>query len=101
MAEEITRNKNEDDTEEHNHTGAEIGGIGGAVVGGLTGSMAGPVGTLVGAVIGGVVGAAASATAVNAIDKIDHDHTVSGLKIPQESAPEEVRQDAPKSAVDE
>lgn len=48
-------------------TGAGIGAVGGAVVGALAG---GPVGAIIGAVAGG----AASAGAVDAVDKHDHDY---------------------------
>jgi outer membrane lipoprotein SlyB len=82
MAEETIRHENGEDTEENNHTGAEIGGIGGAVVGAIAGSMAGPLGTVAGAVIGGIMGAVTSGAVVTAIDKVDHDHTVSGPDSP-------------------
>ena len=71
--------------EVHNEThhdakvGGELGGVGGAVTGAVAGSMAGPVGTIIGAVIGGVAGALGSSAAVNAVDKIDDDTTVTGL----------------------
>ena len=47
--------------------GGVIGALGGAAVGALAG---GPVGAIVGAVVGG----AASAGAVDAVDKRDHDY---------------------------
>ena len=71
--------------EEHNEThhdakvGGELGGVGGLVTGAIAGSAAGPVGTVVGAVIGGVAGALGSSAAVNAVDKVDDDTTISGL----------------------
>ena len=71
--------------EEHNathhdaHVGGQIGGIGGAVTGAVAGSAVGPVGTVAGAVIGAVAGAVASHAAVDQVDKIDDDTTVTGL----------------------
>ena len=71
--------------EEHNEThhdakvGGELGGVGGAVTGAIAGSAVGPLGTIAGALIGGVAGALGSSAAVNAVDKIDDDTTISGL----------------------
>ncbi len=71
--------------EEHNDThhdakvGGELGGVGGAVTGAIAGSAAGPLGTIAGALIGGVAGALGSSAAVNAVDKVDDDTTISGL----------------------
>jgi outer membrane lipoprotein SlyB len=71
--------------EAHNEThhdarvGGELGGVGGAVTGAIAGSAAGPVGTIGGAIVGGVLGAVASSAAVNAVDKIDDDTTITGL----------------------
>lgn len=59
--------------------GAALGGVGGAVTGFAAGMVAGPVGAVIGAVIGGVAGAAASGAAVAAVDRVDNDHSVSGL----------------------
>ena len=59
--------------------GAALGGVGGAVTGFAAGMVAGPVGAVIGAVIGGVAGAAASGAAVAAVDRVDNDHSVTGL----------------------
>jgi phage tail tape-measure protein len=69
------------DNDPNNDTqkGATLGGAGGAVTGAVAGSAMGPVGTVVGAVVGGVVGAAASGAAVNAVDRVDNDNTVTGI----------------------
>ncbi|HLJ57307.1 MAG TPA: hypothetical protein VKT77_19880 [Chthonomonadaceae bacterium] len=68
-------NNPEHDTEK----GAVAGGLGGAAVGAVAGSMMGPAGTAAGAAIGAVAGAVASGAAVNAVDRIDNDDTVSGI----------------------
>ena len=69
------------DNDPNNDTqkGAALGGAGGAVTGAVAGSVVGPVGTVVGAVIGGVAGAVASGAAVNVVDRVDNDNTVTGL----------------------
>ncbi|RYX80711.1 hypothetical protein EON83_27375 [bacterium] len=59
--------------------GLELGAFGGGAVGAIAGAAAGPVGAIVGALIGGSVGAVASGAAVEAIDQIDNDNTVTGL----------------------
>jgi len=59
--------------------GAALGGLGGAAVGAAAGMVVGPAGALAGAVIGGLAGAVASGLAVAAVDRIDHDNTVSGM----------------------
>ena len=58
---------------------AGVGGLGGAVVGGAAGALLGPVGALAGAVIGGLTGMGVSGLAVDAIDKVDDDDSVTGL----------------------
>ena len=40
----------------------------------------GPAGAAIGAVAGGIAGAAASGAAVNAVDRVDDDDTVSGIR---------------------
>ncbi len=72
-------NEIHNDTHHDAKVGGELGGIGGAVTGLAAGAVAGPVGAIVGAVIGGVAGALGSAAAVDAVDKIDDDTTISGL----------------------
>jgi len=69
------------DNDPNNDTakGATLGGVGGAVTGGIAGSVMGPVGTVIGAAVGGIVGAAASGAAVNAVDRVDNDNTVTGV----------------------
>lgn len=61
------------------HVGGQIGTVGGAVAGAVAGSAVGPLGTIAGAVIGAVAGGVASHAAVDQVDKIDDDTTVSGL----------------------
>jgi hypothetical protein len=69
------------DNDPNNDTqkGAVLGGLGGAVTGGIAGAAMGPVGSVIGAAVGGVVGAAGSGAAVNAVDRVDNDNTVTGL----------------------
>ena len=69
----------DNDPKNDTQKGAALGGAGGAVTGAVAGSMMGPVGTVVGAVVGGLTGAAASGAAVNAVDRVDNDNTVTGL----------------------
>lgn len=59
--------------------GAALGGLGGAAVGAAAGMAAGPAGAVAGALIGGLAGAIASGVAVAAVDRMDNDHTVSGV----------------------
>ncbi len=85
MSDNTIQRTDEAINEVHNEThhdakvGGEIGGVGGAVAGMAAGAVAGPVGAVIGAVIGGVAGAVGSAAAVDAVDKIDDDTTVTGL----------------------
>lgn len=85
MSDNTIRRTDEIVNEVHNDThhdakiGGELGGVGGAVAGMAAGAIAGPVGAVIGAVIGGVAGAVGSAAAVDAVDKIDDDTTVTGL----------------------
>jgi hypothetical protein len=60
-------------------TGATLGGVGGALAGALAGSIAGPAGAAAGAVVGALTGAGASGLAVDAIDRVDNDATVTGV----------------------
>ena len=81
----VTTTTNDIVNDEHNAThrdakvGGELGGLGGAVTGAIAGSAVGPLGTIGGAIIGGIAGALGSIAAVNAVDKVDDDTTVSGL----------------------
>jgi len=59
--------------------GLELGALGGGTVGAIAGAALGPVGAIVGALIGGSVGSVASGAAVQAVDAVDNDNTVSGL----------------------
>lgn len=76
--------------------GAVLGGIGGAVTGAIAGSMTGPVGAIIGAAIGGAAGAAGSGAAVNAVDRVDNDNTITGLN----EAGDEARVGLPHTADD-
>ena len=70
------------DNDPNNDTkkGAELGGVGGVVTGAIAGSAVGPIGTVIGAAVGGLVGAVASGAAVNAVDRVDDDNTVTGIR---------------------
>ena len=59
--------------------GLELGALGGGTVGAIAGSVLGPVGTIVGALIGGSIGSVASGAAVQVVDAVDNDDTVSGI----------------------
>lgn len=59
--------------------GLELGALGGGAVGAIAGAAAGPVGAIVGALIGGSVGSVASGAAVQAVDAVDNDNTVTGV----------------------
>lgn len=59
--------------------GATVGGVGGAIVGALAGSIVGPAGAAAGAIAGALTGAGASGLAVDAVDRVDNDNTVSGV----------------------
>ena len=69
----------DDDPNNDTQKGAVLGGAGGVVTGAVAGSALGPVGAVVGGAIGAVAGAAASGAAVNAVDRVDNDDTVTGL----------------------
>lgn len=81
----ITTTTNDIVNDEHNAThhdakvGGELGGLGGVVTGAIAGSAVGPLGTIGGAIIGGIAGAVGSSMAVNAVDKVDDDTTISGI----------------------
>lgn len=56
-----------------------LGAVGGGTVGAIAGSAAGPVGAVVGAVVGGALGSVTSGAAVDAVDKVDNDNTITGV----------------------
>lgn len=59
--------------------GLELGALGGGAVGAIAGLAAGPIGAIVGAIVGGTAGSLASGAAVDAVDSIDNDNTVTGI----------------------
>lgn len=59
--------------------GLELGALGGGAAGAIAGAALGPVGMIVGALIGGSIGSVASGAAVQAVDAVDNDNTVSGV----------------------
>jgi len=69
----------DDDAHNDGKKGLELGALGGGAVGALAGAALGPVGMIVGALIGGSVGSVASGAAVEAVDTVDNDNTVSGV----------------------
>jgi len=69
----------DDDAHNDGKKGLELGALGGGTVGAIAGSLLGPVGMVVGALIGGSVGSVASGAAVDAVDSVDNDNTVSGI----------------------
>ena len=69
----------DDDPTDDGKKGLELGALGGGTVGAIAGMAAGPVGAIVGAVVGGSVGSVASGAAVDAVDAVDNDNTVTGI----------------------
>ena len=69
----------DDDPNNDGKKGLELGGLGGGTVGAIAGMAAGPVGAVVGALVGGTVGAIASGAAVDAVDSVDNDNTITGI----------------------
>ena len=69
----------DDDPHDDGKKGLELGALGGGTVGAIAGMAAGPIGAIVGAIIGGTAGSIASGAAVDAIDAIDNDNTVTGI----------------------
>lgn len=69
---------NRDDTND-SATGAMIGGVGGALAGAAAGAILGPAGSVVGAALGALTGAGAAGLAVDAVDQVDDDNTLTGL----------------------
>jgi phage tail tape-measure protein len=69
---------NRDETND-SATGAMLGGVGGALAGAAAGALLGPAGAAVGAAIGALTGAGAAGLAVDAVDQVDDDNTLTGL----------------------
>ena len=69
----------DDDAHDDGKKALGLGAVGGGTVGAIAGSALGPLGTLVGAAIGGTIGSLASGAAVDAVDAVDNDNTVSGV----------------------
>jgi hypothetical protein len=69
---------NRDETDD-SAIGATLGGVGGALAGAAAGAILGPAGSVAGAVIGALAGAGAAGLAVDAVDQIDDDQTLTGL----------------------
>lgn len=69
----------DDDPHDDGKKGLELGALGGGAVGAMAGLAAGPIGAIVGAIIGGTAGSIASGAAVDAVDAVDNDNTVTGI----------------------
>ena len=69
----------DDDPHNDGVKGLELGALGGGAVGAMAGLAAGPIGAIVGAIVGGTAGSIASGAAVDAVDAIDNDNTVTGI----------------------
>ena len=69
----------DDDPHDDGKKGLELGALGGGAVGAIAGLAAGPIGAIVGAIVGGTAGSIASGAAVDAVDSIDNDNTVTGI----------------------
>lgn len=69
----------DDDPHNDGKKGLELGALGGGAVGAMAGLAAGPIGAIVGAIVGGTAGSIASGAAVDAVDAIDNDNTVTGI----------------------
>ena len=69
----------DDDPNNDGVKGLELGALGGGAVGAIAGLAAGPIGAIVGAIVGGTAGSIASGAAVDAVDAIDNDNTVTGI----------------------
>ena len=69
----------DDNPHDDGKKGLELGALGGGAVGAIAGLAAGPVGAIVGAIVGGTAGSIASGAAVDAVDSIDNDNTVTGI----------------------
>ncbi len=71
----------DDNPHDDGKKGLELGALGGGTVGAIAGMAAGPIGAIVGAIVGGTAGSLASGAAVDAVDAIDNDNTVTGIGI--------------------
>ncbi len=69
----------DDNPHDDGKKGLELGALGGGAVGAMAGLAAGPIGAIVGAIVGGTAGSIASGAAVDAVDSIDNDNTVTGI----------------------
>ena len=69
----------DDDPHDDGKKGLELGALGGGAVGAIAGLAAGPIGAIVGAIVGGTAGSIASGAAVDAVDSIDNDNTITGI----------------------
>ena len=69
----------DDNPHDDGKKGLELGALGGGAVGAIAGLAAGPIGAIVGAIVGGTAGSIASGAAVDAVDAIDNDDTVTGI----------------------
>ena len=69
----------DDDPHDDGKKGLELGALGGGTVGAIAGMAAGPIGAIVGAIVGGTAGSIASGAAVDAVDSIDNDDTITGI----------------------
>ena len=69
----------DDNPHDDGKKGLELGALGGGAVGAIAGLAAGPIGAIVGAIVGGTAGSLASGAAVDAVDSIDNDNTVTGI----------------------
>ena len=69
----------DDNPHDDGKKGLELGALGGGAVGAIAGLAAGPIGAVVGAIVGGTAGSIASGAAVDAVDSIDNDNTITGI----------------------
>ena len=69
----------DDNPHDDGKKGLELGALGGGAVGAIAGLAAGPIGAIVGAIVGGTAGSIASGAAVDAVDSIDNDNTITGI----------------------
>ncbi len=69
----------DDNPNDDGKKGLELGALGGGTVGAIAGMAAGPIGAVIGALVGGTVGSIASGAAVDAVDSVDNDNTVTGI----------------------
>lgn len=69
----------DDNPHDDGKKGLELGALGGGAVGAMAGLAAGPIGAIVGAIVGGTAGSLASGAAVDAVDSVDNDNTITGI----------------------